>query len=197
MDTPSKASPSSLDVSPQEAAENVAHNIRQIRETRGLSQAQLAKMADIPRPTWTLLERGDGNPTLSNLLRVASVLQITLDELVAPPRASAQHFARTELRSRTRTGVTVEDLLPTPLPSLQIERMTLPPGSAMTGVPHTAGTREILTCEQGKLQLSASGETWTLEVGDVVAFRGDQKHAYKNVGRSTVIAFSVVSLAPL
>ncbi len=186
-----------LNLSLEHAAENVALNIRQLRETRGLSQGQLAKMASIPRPTWTLLERGDGNPTLGNLLRVASVLQATLDELVAPPRASAQHFPRAALRKKTRTKVVVEDLLPAPLPSLQIERMTLPPGTAMTGVPHTAGTREILTCEQGHLLLTASGEQWTLEVGDVVAFRGDQKHAYKNVGRSTVIAFSVVSLAPL
>ena len=164
---------------------------------RGLSQAQLAKMADIPRPTWTLLERGDGNPTLANLLRVAAVFQVNLDELVAPPRASAQHIVRAKLRTKTRTNVTVEDLLPVPVPSLQIERMTFPAGTAMTGVPHTPGTREILTCEQGRLLLVASGEQWTLEVGDVVAFRGDQKHAYKNVGRSTAIAFSVVSIAPL
>lgn len=32
---------------------------------------------------------------------------------------------------------------------------------------------------------------------DVVVFRGDQKHAYRNPGRTKAIAYSVVALAPI
>ena len=32
--------------------------------------------------------------------------------------------------------------------------------------------------------------------GDVVVFRGDQNHSYRNPGRKKAIAFSVVALAP-
>lgn len=187
---------STFDLAPEEAAAHLAANIRQLREARGLSQQQLATTAGIPRATWTLLERGDGNPTLANLLRVAAALQVSLDELVAPPRAAARHYLRDDLRRRKRNGVVVEDLLPSPLPSLQLERMTFAAGASMTGVPHTPGTREYLTCEKGRLLLTASGEQWTLAVGDVVTFRGDQKHAYRNVGRAEAVAFSVVSLSP-
>lgn len=34
-----------------------------------------------------------------------------------------------------------------------------------------------------------------LEPGDVVVFRGDQKHGYRNPGRGTAVAYSVVTLA--
>jgi quercetin dioxygenase-like cupin family protein len=79
---------------------------------------------------------------------------------------------------------------------MEIERLELPVGAHMTGVPHTPGTREYLTCERGRVQLAASGETWVLETGDVVVFRGDQRHSYRNAGTETAIAYSVVTLAP-
>ncbi len=66
----------------------------------------------------------------------------------------------------------------------------------MRGVPHTPGTREYLACEQGSIQLSESGEVWRLEAGDVVVFRGDQNHGYRNPGKSVAVAYSVIALAP-
>jgi quercetin dioxygenase-like cupin family protein len=73
--------------------------------------------------------------------------------------------------------------------------MELAPGAAMAGIPHTPGTREYLTCEVGEIELSASGERWRLGPGDVVVFRGDQKHGYRNLLRRTSVAYSVVALA--
>ena len=92
--------------------------------------------------------------------------------------------------------MTIADLLPDPLTGLQIERFELPPGAGMTGVPHTPGTREYLCCERGTVALTASGETWRLSIGDVLVFRGDQKHSYHNPGRQTAVAYSVVALSP-
>lgn len=178
------------------AGSNLARNIRQLREARGLSQAQIAKLAGIPRPTWSTLERGDGNPTLAVLLKAATALQVSIEELVAPPRAAARLFRAGSLQSRRRGRVIVEILLPEPVPGLQLERMRFPPGAGMTGIPHTPGTREYLCCERGEVLLTASGESWTLKEGDVVVFRGDQKHSYRNPGRKKATAFSVVALAP-
>tara|TARA_B100001750_G_scaffold97985_1_gene77586 strand:+ start:324 stop:914 length:591 start_codon:yes stop_codon:yes gene_type:complete len=178
------------------AGAHLAHNVRQLREARGLSQARMAELAGIPRPTWSTLERGDGNPTLGVLLKAATALQVSIEELVAPPRATARHFPAGTLPQRRRGRVTVEILLPDPVPGLQLERMTFPPGSGMTGVPHTVGTREYLCCERGEMLLAAGGESWTLAEGDVVVFRGDQNHSYRNPGRKKAIAFSVVALAP-
>jgi len=82
------------------------------------------------------------------------------------------------------------------LSGLEIERFELPAGASMSGVPHTSGTREYLTCEVGSVELTESGRSWTLEPGDVVVFRGDQKHGYRNPGRANAIAYSVVALTP-
>ena len=75
--------------------------------------------------------------------------------------------------------------------------MELPPRGAMAGVPHTAGTREYLTCERGRIELSVGGATFLLDPGDVVVFRGDQKHGYRNPGAVEAVAYSVVAFAPI
>ena len=176
-------------------AANLALNIKQLRETRGLTQHQIAKAASVPRPTWANLESGAANPTLSVLMKVAAALQVSLEELVGPPRAVARLYKAKELPLRRKGKVTVRRLLPDPIAGMEMERMELTAGASMAGVPHTPGTREYLTCETGRLELSAAGERWLLEPGDVVVFRGDQKHGYRNPTRGTVVAYSVVTLA--
>ena len=78
---------------------------------------------------------------------------------------------------------------------MEIDRFELPPRVKVAGVPHTPGTREYLMCETGELVLVASGEEYRLEPGDVVAFRGDQRHSYTNPGPKAAVAYSVVVIA--
>lgn len=171
-------------------------NVRQLREGRGLTQQQIAKIAGIPRATWSNLESGTANPTLAVLTRVADALQTRLEELLGAPRTASRHVRAAELFARKRGQVEVRKLLPEALPGLEIERMHLPAGASMTGVPHTPGTREYLTVEQGELELTVSGERFVLLRGDVVMFRGDQKHAYRNATGKEAVAYSVIAFAP-
>lgn len=178
------------------AAANIARNIKQLREVRGLTQQRLADLSGVPRATWAHLESGSANPTLSVLIKAAATLQVSLDELIGPPRATGQFFKGSQLKSRKRTGVEMRRVIPDAVPNLEVDRFFLPVGTRMTGAPHTPGTREYLVCESGTVEVAVSGQVWTLEPGDVVAFRGDQKHSYRNPGREDAVAYSVVAIAP-
>lgn len=176
------------------AAEHLSSNLKSLRQQRGLTQERLAEAAGIPRATWANLESGDANPTLAVLVKAAEALKVSLEELLSPPRATGRVYKKGEISVRRRQGVEMKDLIPDPLPSLRVERMELSAGAHMKGAPHVAGTREYLACERGSVELVASGEIFTLEEGDVVVFRGDQKHSYRNPGRVTAVAYSVVAL---
>ena len=69
-------------------------NVRQLREARGLTQEQMAKLAGVPRATWGHLESGAGNPTLAVLDKVATALQVPIEELTAAPRAVGRLYPR-------------------------------------------------------------------------------------------------------
>jgi transcriptional regulator with XRE-family HTH domain len=180
-----------------DTAANLGRNIQSLREARGQSQQVIARVAGIPRATWANLESGAANPTLAVLIKVAQALQVRLEELIEPPRRLGRLYPAATLPTRTRGLVTVRKLLPETIAGLEIERMELPPHAAMGGVPHTAGTREYLTCERGEIELGAGGAVFLLRPGDVVVFRGDQKHGYRNPGAATAVAYSVVAFAPV
>jgi XRE family transcriptional regulator, regulator of sulfur utilization len=179
-----------------ELASRLGRNVKELRVARSLTQQQMGKMCGLPRATWANIESGAANPTLAVLHRVAGALQVPIEELIAAPRAAVKHYPRGSLPSRVRGEVVVRSLLPDKVPGMVMERIELPGKARMTGVPHTPGTREYLTCESGEIELVASGEAYLLRPGDVVVFRGDQRHAYGNPGKSVAIGYSVVVLSP-
>jgi len=175
---------------------HLAANLRRLRETRRLTQQQAARLAGLPRPTWATLESGSANPTLLVLLRAAAALQVSLEELVGPPRATGRLYRADALRSRRRGAVTVRDLLPEKIAGMEIERMEIPGGAVLNGIPHTPGTREYLACEGGRIELATEGQLFALAAGDVVVFRGDQRHSYRNPGTGLATGYSVVVMTP-
>jgi transcriptional regulator with XRE-family HTH domain len=173
-------------------------NIRQLRESRSLSQEQVAKLSGVPRATWTNLESGEANPTISVLMKVAGALQVSVEELISPPITDFQLYPRGSLPEKKRGVVALRRLVPGWLGSIEFDRMEFPPRARMTGIAHRNGTREFLICESGQMEITASGETRRLGPGDVVSFRGDQSHWYHNPGDKQAIAYSLVmiSVAP-
>lgn len=61
---------------------NTIFRIRELRQMRGMTQAQLAKALELKSPsTVTMWESGDRNPISEILPRLAEVLGCTVDDL--------------------------------------------------------------------------------------------------------------------
>ena len=177
------------------AAENVARNIKALREIRGWTQQRLADLSGVPRATWAHLESGSANPTLAVMVKVAAALQVSMDELIQPPRSTVRLVRASELERSKRTGVEITRMLPDHHPALEVDRFHLPPGTRMSGVPHTRGTREYLCCERGTIVVRLGGQAYPVAAGEVLTFRGDQRHGYHNPSDREAVAYSVVTLA--
>lgn len=60
----------------------LGNNIKKIREQKGISQEELANMADFDRTYISLIERGKRNLSLLNLCRFAKALDLKPFELI-------------------------------------------------------------------------------------------------------------------
>lgn len=63
--------------------------IRENRKRLGLTQEGLADRLKVERPTISTWERDKNQPTKDNLIALATVFEITLDELVGPAKAKS------------------------------------------------------------------------------------------------------------
>jgi len=63
--------------------QNLAKNIKKLREAKGLSQEKLARLADVANNTLIKMESGENqNPTLDTLKKVAKALEVSVDDLI-------------------------------------------------------------------------------------------------------------------
>jgi transcriptional regulator with XRE-family HTH domain len=187
----------SVDVAGATTAKHLARNLVSLRHTRALTQDGLAKQAAVPRSTIANLESGEGNPSLSVLVKVANALGVPIDELLASPRAKVRRWKADEVASKSKgRGVTIRALVPEPVPDSMLEVMDFAPGAVMGGTPHLPGTREFFTCLEGRVRLLVAGEVYALDAGDVLAFPGNLPHSYQNAdGIGTARGVSIVVLA--
>ncbi|WP_368497174.1 helix-turn-helix domain-containing protein [Herbiconiux sp. A18JL235] len=69
-------------------ARELGHSLERHRHARGLSQEAVAYAAGLSRYTYQKFERGESmpgtpaNPSLRNIMALAQVLEVTLDELL-------------------------------------------------------------------------------------------------------------------
>ena len=56
--------------------------VRELRKERGLSQVELASKVGIDRSYMGFLERGERNPSLEMIAKIAEALSVTPDELL-------------------------------------------------------------------------------------------------------------------
>lgn len=62
---------------------NIQKTLRKLRETKGLSQEKLARLADVANNTIIKIEAGKNqNPTLDTLKKISKALDVSVDELI-------------------------------------------------------------------------------------------------------------------
>ena len=66
----------------QTVTQALANNLATLRAAKKLSQEELGHMADVDRTYVSQIERGLGNPSINVLVRLATVLEVDLVDLL-------------------------------------------------------------------------------------------------------------------
>lgn len=64
-------------------------NLRRLREAAGFTQIELSEKVGVKQASLSAWERGDAMPTAINLLKLAYVLECSVDELLGRKAAGA------------------------------------------------------------------------------------------------------------
>ncbi len=87
-------------------ANPIPQNIKRIRTSRGLSQADVAQAASLSRQAFGSIETGQAEPRVSSLQRIARALDVALPELLAgPPHLSGVRFRSSKPRGRKAQAI--------------------------------------------------------------------------------------------
>ena len=167
--------------------DSVSKNIRNTREKKKLTLDMAAKVSGVSRSMLAQIEKGDVNPTLSVLWKIANGFKVSFSSLIEPIEQQTS-VLRTE-----ETAPIVEDggrFLNYPCFAFdertlfETYRIRILPQGSLTAEAHLAGTEEFLTVFSGVLVVSTGEEHFVLQAGDSIRFRSDQPHSYQNPGET-------------
>lgn len=163
----------------------VAHNIKALRTKNKLSLEGLAKISGVSKSMLAQIERGEGNPTLSTLWKIANGMGVPFDALTVRPKKDFEIVKLTDVQPILEDNGKVKNY---PLfPDDENRRfavyyLELAPASYWTSEPHLKGTVEFITVFTGKLEIQSGDHTFTVNSNESIRFNGDTNHSYRNIG---------------
>ena len=162
----------------------VAQNIKRLREKQKLSMDELSRLSGVSKSMLAQIERGDGNPTLSSLWKIANGMRVPFDTLTARPKPDYQIIRLPDIQPILEDEGRVKNYSVFPDDEgrrFSVYYMELDPGSFWRSDPHVIGTIEFITLIRGALEIVAGVQTFTIHPGESIRFPGDAVHSYRNL----------------
>ena len=175
--------------------ETIGKNLKRLRMERQLSLGQLSAICGVSKIVLSQMERGESNPTINTVWKIAEGLRVHYTELLEQPQTP-----RTIVKKSTATLQTEADgayksysyYSASPERSFDWFVIELEPNAEHNSLGHPAGSEEYLFVHRGKLELCLDGQSFILEEGDAFTFKGNHPHLYRNIGLETLNASTLI-----
>ncbi len=175
--------------------QTTARNVKAAREMRQLTLDAAAALTGVSRSMLAQIEKGDVNPTISLLWKIANGYKVSFSSLLE----SAVHHDTVV----TCSAPVMEDdkglvLNYTTFPFddqklFEMYRVLIRPGGFLQAEPHLSLSEEFVTVFQGRVEITASDHVYCLSLGDSLRFKADQRHSYRNTGEGEAVLSLLIS----
>ncbi|MFC0560194.1 helix-turn-helix domain-containing protein [Halalkalibacter alkalisediminis] len=166
----------------EKLAKQVGETLRRIRQERGMSLQELATITEVSKLTLGNIERGEANPSLSVIWKIANGLRFPISALLNEKQeVVVSRKNRGNKVVSANESCTLEPIFDsTNYGSLEIHRAFLKPNSEYSPGAHQAGVIEYVTVMKGELKIKIQDDYYHLYEYDSIKFNGDRVHAYMN-----------------
>ena len=177
----------------------VAANAREIRERKGLTLDRAAALTGVSRSMLAQIEKGEVNPTISVLWKIATGYKVSFTSLVENRNETASVLRASDLEPLEEDGGRYLNYPLFPFDEnrlFETYRIVIKAGGSLSAQAHLKGAEEYITVFSGLVEISAGEGSFLLSRGDSIRFAADQPHGYKNAGEDTVELSMVIYYKP-
>ena len=173
----------------------IGENLRALRNQRQLSLGQLAELCDVSKVVLSQIERGEANPTVNTIWKIAAGLKVPYTELLDNKREQNTVIRREDAIVQTALDGSYESRVYFRVSSdcsLDLFTVELCPGARYESQGHLPGSKEYLMVNKGQGRVLVEREEFALGAGDCLRFDGDKRHVYLNEGDEPLSCTSIV-----
>lgn len=167
----------------------VAQNAKRIREEKKLTLDAAASATGVSRSMLAQIEKGDVNPTISILWKIANGYKVSFTSLVERHAAFATVLPSDEIVPMCEDEgryINYPIFLFDERKSFETYRIEILVGGHLDAGPHMGGAEEYITVFAGNVEIVVGEDRYSLKMGDSIRFRADIEHSYHNIGTENV-----------
>lgn len=179
----------------KDISQTVAENLKAIRTKKHLSLDAVSTLSGVSKSMLAQIERGDVNPTISIVWKIANGLKVSFTSIVEPQREDTEIIPKNQIEQLIEDG---GKFINSPIfkfsdkYKFETFRVELLPGGTRSSDAHFPGTEEFVTVYKGTIIITAGDESYTLHEGDSIRYRADAPHSYTNPGPGTTDIHMVI-----
>ncbi|WP_313894631.1 XRE family transcriptional regulator [Psychrobacillus sp.] len=169
--------------------ENIGNNLKRVRKERNISLDKTAELTGVSKTMLGQIERGESNPTVTTLWKIANGLRLSLSSLISGDSPSVTVIKKNKLDPIIENNGQYQVYPVVPFNAekqFEVFAITIEPGCEHRSEPHNPGVEEYIFVNEGTLELAIGEKSYVVNSEDAITFQADRAHIYKNNGNSLV-----------
>ncbi|HHY68053.1 MAG TPA: helix-turn-helix domain-containing protein [Alicyclobacillus sp.] len=171
---------------PDDLSRRIGQILRSLRRDRGWTLDKMAAVTGVSKPMLGQIERGESNPTVVTLWKIAAGLGVPFSTFLQDPddpRVAIVPRSRQPGVEDDDGGYVVRSLVTAADPQpAELFHVFLAPGCTHRASAHGAGVTELIWVQKGRMDLEVGEKVYSLDEGDAARFVAHLDHRYKNPG---------------
>jgi XRE family transcriptional regulator, regulator of sulfur utilization len=154
-----------------------------------LSLDQVAELTGVSKAMLGQIERGESNPTVTTLWKIATGLSLSFSTLLEEKTEKVKivYPGQSHCISSDKGRYLVYPIFPYDSEKkMEIYTILLRPGAHQASPGHQYDIEEFITVSSGELELEIDGKNYTIPEGASISFVANLPHVYKNPSDKTV-----------
>ncbi|MCI1953124.1 MAG: XRE family transcriptional regulator [Clostridiales bacterium] len=163
----------------------IAQNLKKLRLERNFSLGQLAELSQVSKVMLSQIEKGDTNPTINTIWKIANGLKVPYTALLQQQEDDTVIVKKSEIAMQTGDDkhYRIFCYYPnTPQRNFELFQIELDAGYSYTSIGHSEKNQEYIMVLEGNLQLTVNNKTYDLHPDDTICFTASAKHIYTSNG---------------
>jgi XRE family transcriptional regulator, regulator of sulfur utilization len=164
----------------------VAQNLKRIRDEKKLSLDKLAELTGVSKSMLGQIERGDSNPTISVVWKIANGLKISFTSLLSAPQSDTSIIQKADIKPLIEDNGKYRLFPFFPIEEgrrFEIYLIEIDEGGYLSSDPHPEGAQEFILVFQGEITVRVNNQEYRVTEGNSIRFRADRSHVYHNSGK--------------
>jgi len=164
----------------------IGNKLKDIRNKRNLSLDEVAKLTGVSKAMLGQIERGQSNPTVSTLWKIATGLKVPFSFFTDEDQDDLKVVYQKDINPiiEDNNRMKLYPIFPFDARNgLEIFTIELEPGCNHISTPHDDGVEEYIIVTEGEIEVSINEREFILQKGNSIRFMANKPHTYKNINQ--------------